>query len=178
MGVGEGFEVPQSAAPWSDFHWFSVAPRECLNLVVLSERPMWYTGHFYRGRMAPCLEERCQACSEGIGSQIRYAFGVAEITTKRVGMIEMGRGNGLMLQDWSIRAGGLRGLMVEFSKHSKQSQSRTEVKYIDHPPPLWIDGLDGPDVGLALYLTWEKAGFGVPTDLRERYGGRHSRSRT
>lgn len=177
MGFGEGFEVPAESAPWSDFHWFAVSPREVLNLVILSSRPMWYTGHFYSGRMEPCLGQRCDRCAEGVGAQVRYCFGVAETSTKRIGLVEMGRGNGLLLQDWSFVQGGLRGMLIEMSKQSKASQSRTEIKLVERPVPLWIDGLEGPDVGLALFLTWEKARFRVPQEMVERYSRIHSPGR-
>jgi hypothetical protein len=118
--------------------------------------------------MVPCSGNDCEACGAAIGAQVRYCFAVAEVTTRRIGLIEMGKSNGLMLQEWSARNGGLRGMMVELRKHTKSPQSRTEILYVDDPAPLWSVGVDAPDPALALYLTWHKAGFKMPAEFRER----------
>ena len=46
MGVGDGWEIPEGAAPWSDFHWFQASIKGDLDLVAISIAPAWYTGHF------------------------------------------------------------------------------------------------------------------------------------
>lgn len=166
MGIGEGWELPPGAEPWSDFHWFQVSTRQELEVVILSERPVWYTGHFVRNRMAPCPGAGCEFCGAAIGSQIRYCFGVVELFTRRVGLLELGRSNGLLVQDWSYRSGGLRGMTLRLSKHSKSAQSRCVLEYVEEEPPGYVAKLVAPDPSLALYLTWHKAGFAMPEDFR------------
>jgi hypothetical protein len=81
--------------------------------------------------------------------------------------MEFGRSNGLLIQDWVHRRGGLRGMVVEISKHSKNSQSRTVVRYVEMPAEPWYLGLEVPDAATALFLTWHKAGMKMPEELVE-----------
>ena len=129
---------------------------------------MWYTGHFYGGRMVPCSGPGCEACGSAIGAQVRYCFAVAELESRRVGLIELGKSNGLLIRDWTARHGGLRGMVVRMSKQSKMAQSRTIVTYVEEAAPLWCVGVEAPDPALALYLTWHKAGFEMPAEFREQ----------
>lgn len=186
--IGEGFDLPPGAEPWSDFHWFQASTRGDLVLVFLSDQPVWYTGHYVGGRMAPCAGSGCDYCATGIGSQVRYCMSVAEMSSKRVGLIEFGRSNGLLIQDWVHRRGGLRGMVIEVSKHSKNVQSRTVIRYVDLPCEPWYLGLEVPDASTALFLTWHKAGMRMPEELiessrrkiqekRERLNDRRDQSR-
>ncbi len=165
MPIGSGWEVPAEDTPWSLFHWFRVSPRGDLVLVVLSEEVLWYAGHFLDGRMIPCLGRECEMCRQGIAGQVRYVFAAAEISTHRVGMMEVGRSVGDLIRDWVGRHGGLQGMVLEFSKHSHSKQSRTEVKYIDREESPWYRQAPVPDVKAALRLTWKKAGFALPAGM-------------
>jgi len=172
MPIGEGWDLPPDAAPWSSFHWFAVPVTGSLQLTVLSERPMWYVGHFHEQRMVPCPGQGCEACACGVGRQIRYTFAVADWETRRSGLLEVGQQNGLLIQSWCARNGGLRGMMLDLSKAGRQRQSRTVVRYVEQEAPAWAMGLDVPEVGLALYLTWQKSGCRVPEELRAAYEGK------
>jgi len=165
--IGEGWDVPADETPWSHFHWFRVSPRGPLAVVCLSEGPLWYTGHFVSGRMAPCLGEGCELCAEGVGGQVRYIFPVADVSTKRVGLLEVGREVGQLIRSWIPRRGGFRGMVLEFSKHSHSRVSRTEVLYIDQELPPWYLAVEVPDVKKALLMTWRKAGFRLPKGMTE-----------
>jgi len=167
MPIGSGFDLPPGAEPWSDFHWFQASTKGVLILVFLSSEPIWYTGHYVSGRMAPCAGGGCDYCATGIGAQVRYCVACADTTTRRTGLIEFGRSNGLLLRDWMARTGSLRGMVIEVSKHSKNVQSRTEVRYIDMPCEPWYNTIETPDVSTALFLTWHKAGFRMPEELVE-----------
>ena len=118
--------------------------------------------------MCPCSGSGCELCSAGVGAQLRFVFAVAERSTRRVGLIEFGKGNGQLIRDWSERAGGLRGVCLEVEKHSRSNQSRTEVRYVEAPCEPWYLGLAVPDVQLALYLTWHKARMVMPAAFAER----------
>lgn len=167
MPIGEGWEVPSSEIPWSDHHWFRVSPRGALLVVCLSQAPLWYSGHFVAGRMAPCTGAECAMCAEGVGGQVRYVFGAAEVHTKRVGLLEISRSNGLLVQSWMARHGGFEGMVLELTKHSHSKSSRTEIVYIDDPAPAWFRGLEVPNVRRALLMTWKKAGFVLPRGMVE-----------
>lgn len=167
MPIGQGFDLPPGAEPWSDFHWFQASTKGILVLVILSDQPVWYTGHYVGGRMAPCSGSGCDYCATGIGAQVRYCISVAETSARRVGLIEFGRQNGLLLRDWMNRQGCLRGMVIEVSKHSRNVQSRTEIRYIDMPCEPWYLGVEVPDAATALFLTWHKAGMRMPQELVE-----------
>lgn len=171
MPVGDGWELAPGCEPWSDFHWYQASPRASLVLVVLSEAPVWYTGHYVGGRMVPCIGAGCDCCAAAIGAQVRYAVAVAEISSRRTGLIEFGRSNGLALRDWAAQGFGLRGMTIEVVKHTKSVQSRTEVRMIDPVAPSGFLALEVPDPSLALYLTWHKAGFAMPAEFRDRMAG-------
>lgn len=127
---------------------------------------MWYSGHFVSGRMAPCPGESCELCAEGIPGQVRYVFACAEVSTKRAGLLEVGRSNGLLIRSWIPRNGGFKGMVLELSKHSHSRGSRTEVLYIDKEEPPWYLALDVPDVKRALLMTWKKGGFVLPEGMK------------
>jgi len=165
VAIGEGWEVPPSEIPWSDHHWFRVSPRGALVVVCLSEGPLWYSGHYVAGRMAPCTGEGCELCAEGIGGQVRYVFSAAEVSTRRVGLLEVGRSNGLLIRSWMGRNGGFRGMVLELTKHSHSKGSRTEVVYVDREEPPWYLALEVPDVKRALLMTWKKGGFRLPEGM-------------
>jgi hypothetical protein len=118
--------------------------------------------------MCPCAGSGCELCSTGIGGQVRYVFAVAETQTRRVGLIEFGRSNGLLIRDWSGRHGGLRGLHMCVRKHSKSTQSRTEIQYLEDTVDPWYLGLICPDPQLALYLTWHKMQMAMPDSFQQR----------
>ena len=128
--------------------------------------------------MCPCSGSGCELCSTGIGSQLRFVFAVAERSTRRVGLIEFGKGNGQLIRDWSERAGGLRGVCLAVEKHSRSNQSRTEVRYVETPSEPWYLGLQVPDVQLALYLTWHKARMVMPVAFSERMSESLQKART
>lgn len=167
MQIGKGFDLPPGAEPWTNFHWFQASTKGVQIFVVLSDEAVWYTGHYVSGRMAPCSGDGCDYCATGIGSQIRYCVSVADTSTRRVGLMEFGKSNGDLLRDWMNRNQGLRGMVIEVSKHSRNVQSRTDLTYIDIPCEPWWNGLEVPDPLIALYLTWHKAGFVMSQQLRD-----------
>lgn len=168
MPIGEGWEIPAGAEPWSSFHWFQASTRGVLDFVLLGDGPFWYTGHYSGKRMFPCSGEGCGFCEEGIGSQLRYVFAVVETSSRRAGLIEFGKSNGLLIRDWMGRNNGLRGMRIEVAKASKNPQSRTSVSYVSQPLEPWYLGMEVPDVALALYLTWHKAGMIMPQAWADR----------
>jgi hypothetical protein len=155
---GSGWDLPAGAEPWSVFHWYRVSPRSSLCCVVLSQAPYWYLGHFLEGRMYPCEGVPCQMCGEGVGQQVRWVFAIAEVNTRRAGLIEVSTSIADILRSWSAECGGLRGMQVEFFKHSHSLRSRTEVRLIREDLPAWYLALEVPDPETALLCTWKKQG--------------------
>jgi hypothetical protein len=125
---------------------------------MLSDAPYWYVGHFTDGRMYPCQGVPCSLCGDGIGQQVRYVFAIADVSTRRPGLIEVSKSVADLIRTWCAEFGGLRGMLVELFKHSHSVRSRTEVSLIREDPGHWYQALEVPDPELALELTWKKQG--------------------
>ena len=168
MAVGEGWDVAPEDRPWSDFHWWKVPVRGCLVLALVGDKPLYYVGHYVEGRMWPCLGSECGLCKKVVGSQIRYVIGAVEVTTRRVGILEVGRSNGMLIRDWVAARGEMTGQVVELEKHSHARTSRTEVRRVDKEVGPWIYQVQVPDLRKALILTWQKANMPIPPGMSER----------
>lgn len=162
MPQGLGWDVPAEVRGDLEFRWWRVSGNRVLVLVMLSDSPLWYRGHFYKGRMVPCFGEGCKLCADGVGAQLRYVVAAAETSTHRSGLLEVGNTVALELRDLDVRHQGLRGMVVEISKHSFSRQSRMELRYIEREEEQWWKEIDFPDIKTALYLGWQKAGYEVP----------------
>ncbi len=165
---GSGWDLPEEATPWTDFHWFRVTGKHVLELVILSREPTWYVGHFVRGRMLPCYGQGCKLCSDGVGAQVRFVMAAIDASTNRVGLIEVGKSVGDLIRDWTSRIGGLRGMWIEVSKYSMSKNSRMEVRYIDRKIPMGLLDKEGPDCREALRSTWRKAQVDIPDEFKDQ----------
>jgi hypothetical protein len=152
--VGEGWDLPDVVRESVDFHWFHVGAGQSLLCCVLSPAPVWYVGHYVSGRMERCQGDRCLLCAEDMGRQLRYILGVVELTTKRRGLLELGKTNGLLLRDWSHGGSGLRGLMLEVYRVGKSKHSRLDLKLLEDGAPAWALARESPDLEEALRRTW------------------------
>jgi hypothetical protein len=181
MAQGEGWEVPAGTKTWSTFHFFKVDPRHTMRLVILSDQPFWYVGHYVRipgdgpgekanARMVPCLQPHCEMCEDGIGQQLRYVFAAVDIDSKRIGIIEFSESNAELLRDWMSRNEGLRGMHIELSKHSLSAKSRTTIKFLEMGNEAWWRSLEMPDPKVALELTWRKLNVKIPKTVTRRFG--------
>jgi hypothetical protein len=159
---GEGWELPDGVQPWSTFHWFKVGAKRPLELVILSDVPHWYIGHFYEKRMWPCSAPGCPTCEDGIGKQIRFCFAMVDVETRRVGLIEVSDSIGQLIRAWVPRNEGLRGMHLLFSRHSLSIKSRMEVEFLEQEVVGWWRDLEVPDPKIALELTWTKMRAGKP----------------
>jgi len=170
---GSGWELPDGVQPWSTFHWFKVGAKRPLELVVLSDAPHWYIGHFIvgkgsgegaggRGRMWPCAAPSCSVCEEGVGKQIRFCFAVVDVETRRVGLIEVSDSIGQLIRSWIPRNEGFRGMRLMFTRHSLSIKSRMEVEFLEQEVIGWWRDLEVPDPQIALELTWTKMRAGKP----------------
>lgn len=169
MPKGEGWEIPQGIQPWSSFHWFKVSARRSLQVVVLCEQPFWYVGHYVNSRMVPCNSPGCTFCEDGIGQQMRYVFSVAEDSTRRIGLLELSDSNADLIRDWVARNEGLRGMHLDFSKHTASVKSRTEILFLEQDQVAWWRDLEAPDMALALELSWKKMNVKSPESVSGRF---------
>lgn len=169
-GPWQGWDPPAGTAGWSDFHWWKIPSGRVLQLIMVSEAPLGYSGHFTRGRMGPCYGEGCKLCLEGIGVQLRYLVAAVEPGTRRVGIWDVGRSVALELRDLASSRGGLVGLWIQASHHSHSKQSRTEIEVVETKCPSWVIQIEPPNVVRALVSTWQKQGSAIP-DGFERAAG-------
>ena len=162
MPQGEGWDVPQEVRGDLEFRWWRVAGNRILVLLCLSNEPVWYRGHFYKGRMVPCAGGGCKLCNDGVGAQLRYVVAAAEVATHRSGLLEVGHTVAQELRDLAVHNNGLRGVVMEISKHSFSRQCRMEIRPVVNTEGPWWREIDYPDPRTALYLGWQKAGYDVP----------------
>ena len=156
MPVGEGWEPPAAVRDAVEFHWFHVQPGRAVVLCVLSGQPLWYVGHFQNGRMGPCRPAGCESCAKGIGRQLRYVVSCVELSSRQLGVLEVSSSVAELLKQWSLSAGGLRGLIVEIEKASRSKHSRMEASWVHETPPAWVMAMAPLDLKEVLARTWER----------------------
>lgn len=166
MPAGEGWDVPAEVRGDLEFRWWRVSGNRLLTLLVLSETPLWYRGHYHRGSMVPCLGDGCKMCAEGIGAQLRYVVAAAECSSHRPGLMEVGQTVARELRDLAVRHDGMPGMVVEFTKYSLAKNSRMEIRLVEREESPWWREIDVPDIKLALRLQWEKIGYELPEFAR------------
>jgi hypothetical protein len=155
--VADGFGLPEGNDGWTDWTWFHARSAQATRFTILCLSPVNYAGHFSKGRMVPCAGEDCPLCAKGLGTQARYVFSVVEWETRRVGLLELGRGHALQIQDWIPQGGGLRGLSIELQRSSHSKQSRVDMSFVSDATPLFFQHLEGPDLVRAVKSTWSRA---------------------
>jgi len=157
-GSGVGWDVPAAVADACEFHWWHIRPGRVQVLTMLSRVPLWYVGHFDAGRMKACGGPTCECCGRGVGKQLRYVACAMDPCTRQIGVIELSRPVAELLRDWSSRAGGFRGMTIEFSKASKSKHSRMEVRFCDVPPSPFAMSQKPYDLAEVIRLTWGRLG--------------------
>lgn len=141
----ESWDVPDIGSSVG-YTWYHVPAGGSLYVVVLSDRPTWYVGHYVGGRMLRCVGANCAWCDRGVGRQIRCVLCVAESSTHRVGVIELSQSVGLLVRDWGYARGTMRGLQVEFSRVGRSKHSRIEAICLSDVEPSWSRSLQSLDV--------------------------------
>jgi hypothetical protein len=156
VSVGTGFGLPAGSDGWTDWTWFHARYPLPQRFTILCEEPVSYSGHFRKGRMVPCSGEECPHCAMGLGSQARYVFSVVEWESRRVGLLELGRGHALQIQDWIGEVGALRGMSFEMVRSGSKRQSALTIVLLRESVPLFFRHLEGPDLVRAVKSTWER----------------------
>lgn len=154
--VGIGFALPEGNDGWSDWTWFHARYAHPQRFTILCTDPVNYAGHYRKGRMVPCAGDMCPLCATGVGGQARYVFSVVEWSERRVGLLELGRGHALQVQEFAGANGGLRGVSIEIERSSLPKQSRVDVRMVQDPVPLDFQRLEGPDLARAVRSTWQR----------------------
>jgi hypothetical protein len=163
MLVGKGFDLPEEVRDKTDFHWMHVPVGGSLNLCLLPADPVWYVAHWLSGRMLPCEGQECKLCAKSLGTQIRYVFAVVEISTRRSGLIELGKTNGLQIRDWGGRDGYPTFATFEVYRPGRNKNSRLDVRRIEENVWPWCTLVPVPDHYRALQATWDRSVQSVHT---------------
>ena len=123
-------------------------------------------------------------CAKGLGTQARYVFSVVEWQSRRVGLLELGRGHALVVQEWIPEGGSLRGVSIELQRSSHSKQSRIDMAFVSDSTPLFFQHIEGPDLARAVKSTWQRQasqylGESLPGDVvparRKSPGGEEQR---
>ena len=157
MPVGIGWEVPTDVRDRVEFHWFHVPVSGALVLCVLSNVPVWYVGHFDKGRMRQCTGKGCECCARGLGTQLRYLVSAVDVSSRQVGVFEFGQSVSTLIKQWSSGLGFLKGMIIEVTRVSKSKHSRMEVSMIREHTMPWCMALEGLPLEEVLERTWERA---------------------
>jgi hypothetical protein len=153
---GEGWTPPGCVRDMVEFHWFHVPVGTSLMMCVLSGEPVWYIGHFDQGRMRRCRGDLCRMCVDGVGRQIRYVVSAVELTTRRLGVLELGTAPMMVLRDAALARGALRGLVIELGRSSRSKHARLDLVVVDECPPGWAVTMEALDCRFVLDRTWDR----------------------
>ena len=161
-GPWSGYDPPEGVSGWSDWHWWKVPGGRILQLIILSDGPLGYSGHYCHDRMEPCYGKECAECQKGTGAQLRYMFGAVEPTGRRVGIWDVSRSIALQIRDLGDQRGKLRGLWLAIGHVSSSKHSQTTFEVVDKEVPIWLVETVEPDRQRALVETWRHRGLAIP----------------
>lgn len=134
--------------------FIKIPARAQLEIIVLSEKPASYKGHFNAGRMVPCSRGTCALCARGIGLQQRTVFAVYDCQRSMSGMLELGPSPTGMVRDYATNSGGLRGLRLRIQRAGGTIKGRIEVELSGLSLVPSADLPEPCDVSAALRKMW------------------------
>lgn len=115
--VEQGWGDPAKEVEEKKGLWFHVPAKGSLVVAMLSIHPVLFRGHWMDKRFHLCRNaDHCQFCARGWPRDPRWAFSVYELGSRRSGLLEVGAVTASEVQNWSNRAGSLRGLVLKFYK--------------------------------------------------------------
>ena len=126
--IREGWSEP--GGPSEDYRspFFHVPGGGEARLVLLSEVPVRYWGHWTRTGLQPCGDRSCRLCDEGVGRQLRYVFDAYVWDQMRVAVWEVSCQNATRIRDLVGEGSSCRGEGVVCWKSTGSRHSRTEVR--------------------------------------------------
>lgn len=160
QGWGEaGEKTPASPG----FSWLHVPPGVGVSVVVLSESPLRYQGHWGGHAVIPCrrttFQEECVYCRHQVGLQNRFVLCVVAPLLQTVNLFECGESTARQIKAILDREAGkkLRGLSLHFRREGGRprgailaAEAKMEYGMAEMPPPV--------DIEAALLATWERQG--------------------
>jgi len=145
-----------AAAPSSTYCWMHIPTVGALEVVILSEIPTRYTGHFVGRTMRPCEAVGCHWCGVGLGRQLRWVLSVVDCLSGTRACIEVGAAAAETMRRATAEAGGLRGCRVRLSRATTARNSEVLCSLSTREP---LDAVPDPvDVPRLLREMWAKQG--------------------
>jgi len=143
-----------SAAPSSSYCWFHIPAVGALDVVILSEVPTRYTGHFVGRTMRPCQNRGCHWCEVGLGKQLRWVLSVVDMVSGVRGCIEVGAAAAEAIRATTAELGELRGCRVRLSRATTAKNSEVLVGSKGREPASAVP--EAVDVFRLLSDMWRK----------------------
>ena len=152
--VYEGLGPPPESAAATGCKWYRVPREGRLDVVILSEVPVWYPGHWVKKRYRPCVRPGCRYCAEDIAWQWRYVVSVASLRSKVSGLIDVGQAVGLQIDAWIGLNERLRGMTIRFRQQREVRCWRMVVELLGEPPWIGWEDLPARKILPTLKKTW------------------------
>lgn len=159
MRFKEGWGVVKENQKRDSIHFAKFVNDKPNIYIILNDAPICYEGHFTAGIMLPCDGDKCKMCQDGLGKQIRYAFGAYEIRTGWRVVLELSHKQANIIFDRFLVGDSSRGLKIEIARLGLSKQANLQVRnlgYIDlDPRPVYSP----VNVGKVLSETWKKHSY-------------------
>ncbi len=126
--VTEGWGDTTREAGEQSWAWIHVPARSSVEVIILSEAPVRYRGHWVDGRMRPCCGAACPYCERRMGGQVRYAFACYDLAARASALLEIGAGAAGVIREASEREGRLRGLAFRLRKQDGRDRGRIIIE--------------------------------------------------
>jgi hypothetical protein len=78
------------------------------------------------------------------------------MSTRQMGVVELGPVNGRVLRDVAVQNNGLRGTCIELVRVGRSKHSRLDLHVLDMVAPPWALAKQPFDLEHVLRLTWER----------------------
>ena len=131
-----------------------VPARGQLEVLMLSEDPVSYVGHYHDGRMRPCTHSGCQYCAKQLGSQRRWVFAVYDCSKNCTRLLELGAAPAGQLHQHAVDYQGLLGLRFRFTKSGGTLRSSISIELTGLSRVPVADLPEQIDVGNVLRKIW------------------------
>jgi len=155
------------------FQWLHIRSGERVGIIFSDQQPLWYYGHWMKGRMWPCDGPDCELCPMGVGKQRRWVFAIGVPTTMKTYLWEVSE----------TIAGEIRGIMERFDSmlnvrvivRREEGSNRGRLILSDpvYDPAQRASSMKFPDIGIGVQLTWQamdRARFVTPEEQLRREG--------
>lgn len=176
MRLKEGWGVVKENSKRDAIHFAKFVSDKPNEYIILNDSPVCYEGHFVAGFMLPCEGKECKMCADGIGKQIRYAFGAYEIRTGWRVVLELSQKQANIMFDHFLEGDSSRGLKIVIARLGSSKQSNLTIRscgYVDlDARPVW----NYVDVSKVLHETWRGHSYipkGRPLAARADGSGSH-----